>query len=87
MSRCASGPPRDDLPYRWGCVCGAVWNTETDASPSGALCGPFCKPSISPIRPAYGTTYCPCGGRFQQHPMSDDLGVCAECGNEWEPAS
>jgi hypothetical protein len=36
-------------------------------------------------RPAYGTPFCPCGGRFQIHPMSDDLGVCAECGNEWAP--
>lgn len=50
--RIKSGPPSPDLPYRWGCACGAVWNTDKPFQPTGALCGPRCRPQITPILPA-----------------------------------
>lgn len=44
-----SGPPQPELPHRWGCVCGAVWNCDQPVQPTGPLCGPFCKPQLTEL--------------------------------------
>lgn len=44
-----SGPPRKDAPYRWGCPCGATWNSDVDKMPTGALCGATCTAKLFEI--------------------------------------
>lgn len=52
-----SGPAVEDLPYRYGCSCGAIWNASAPLTDQKALCGPFCSPSLfvmSQTRPREG---------------------------------
>lgn len=46
-----SGPPGmwPGLDFAFGCVCGAIWNTNVDEKPKGKLCGPLCMPELTKI--------------------------------------
>jgi hypothetical protein len=46
-----SGPSVDELPYRYGCACGAVWNASDVLTGKEKLCGPFCKPKLFILEP------------------------------------
>jgi hypothetical protein len=44
-----SGPPNPELPWRYGCSCGAIWNASSPLRLDGTekqLCGPFCSPKL-----------------------------------------
>lgn len=42
-----SGPPNPDLPFRYGCSCGAIWNASAPLEEDQkALCGPHCFPRL-----------------------------------------
>lgn len=44
------GPPNPGLPFRYGCICGAVWNSSVPLKlEDERLCGPFCGAVLSPL--------------------------------------
>lgn len=53
--RARSGPPVAELPYRYGCACGATWNSDGPLDDSHQLCGPYCRPTLFELG-------CPCVG-------------------------
>ena len=45
-----SGPPNPELPHRYGCSCGAIWNASAPLDGKEALCGPYCSPRLFPLK-------------------------------------
>lgn len=47
MIEMISGPPNTEYPYRYGCACGANWNTKkVIVLNQKGLCGPFCRTTL-----------------------------------------
>lgn len=46
-----SGSPNPELPHRYGCSCGAIWNASAPLEgQQSALCGPYCSPRLFALK-------------------------------------